>query len=110
MSPKQQIYQDMLSWTLPHLRNVASCPWWQRLRDRSAYYEAELVHNLHHSMFEPEFVDHDLWFLNAQARYYCEHCNARISYLYVQQVERIRALFALVPSHLRGKLKWQGPK
>ena len=110
MTPKQKIYQDMLFWTLPHLRNVATLGWWHRLRDRSVYFESDLVHNLPSSMFEPEFVEHDICFLNGQARRYCEQCSARISHLYVHQIERIRALFALVPPHLRGRLKWQGPE
>jgi hypothetical protein len=109
MTPKQKIYQDMLRWTLPWLRNVATWSWWQRVRDRSAYYEAELVHNLYNSVFEPEVVEHDIWFLNFHARFYCERCSARISPLYAQHVELIRALFALVPPHLREKLEWQGP-
>ncbi|QSQ22928.1 hypothetical protein JY651_48880 [Pyxidicoccus parkwayensis] len=109
MTPKQKIYKDMLWWTLPHLRNVATWGWWQRARDRSTYYETQLVHNLPVSMFEPEFIEHDIWFLNGQARWYCENCSARLSSMYPAQVARIRALFALVPPHLREKLEWHGP-
>jgi len=57
-------------------------------------------------MYEPEFVDHDVWFLNVQARAYCQRCSAAVSALYPQQVERIRELFALVPQHLRSKLQF----
>jgi hypothetical protein len=109
LSPKQIIYGEMLHRTLPHLRNVSTWRWWQRLRDRSAYYEAELVHNLPVSMYEPDFGEHDVWFLNVQARAYCQECSAGLSSLYPQQVERIRGLFALVPQHLRPKLQWTGP-
>ena len=109
LSPKQAIYREMLHWTLPHLRNISTWGWWQRVRDRSAYYEAELVHNLPVSMYEPDFVEHDVWFLNVQARGYCQECSAALSSLYPQQVARIRELFALVPQHLRPKLQWAGP-
>ena len=106
LSPKQSVYREMLHWTLPHLHNVSTWQWWPRIRDRSTYYEAELVHNLPVSMYEPEFVEHDVWFLNVQARAYCQRCSAAVSALYPQQVERIRELFALVPQHLRSKLQF----
>lgn len=109
LSPKQTIYREILHWTLPHLRNASTWRWWQRMRDRSSYYESELVHNLPVSMYEPDFVDHDVWFLNVQARAYCQQCSASASSLYPQQVERIRELFVLVPQHLRPKLQWSGP-
>lgn len=60
MSAKQKIYQEMLWWTLPHLRNLSSLSWWRRWRDQSAAYESELIHNLPNSMFEADFVDHDI--------------------------------------------------
>lgn len=109
LSPKQTVYQEMLRCTLPHLRNVSTWRWWQRVRDRTAHYEAELIHNLPVSMYEPEFVEHDVWFLNVQARAYCQQCSAELSYLYPQQVGLIRELFALVPQHLLQKLQWEGP-
>ena len=109
MSPKQKIYQATLRWTLPHLRNISTLSWWRRLRDRSAYYEAELIHNLPVSMFEPDFVDHDIWFLNVHARTYCEECSERLSPLYSYQVALVRELFELVPPEFRPKLKWSGP-
>lgn len=107
MSPKQQIYRDFLMWTLAYIRNVQSQPFWRRWWDRSVYEEAELVHNLCQSILEPDFVPHDLWFLNVQAAIYCER--AHFSPLYSQQVERIRELFTLVPEQMRAELKWEGP-
>jgi hypothetical protein len=109
MTRKQIVYREMLSWTLPHLRNISTWSWWRRLRDQSAYYEAELIHNLPVSMFEPDFVEHDIWFLNVQARAYYEQCSEQISPLYLQQVALLRELFSLVPAELRPKLKWSGP-
>ncbi|GEP43587.1 hypothetical protein [Brevifollis gellanilyticus] len=76
LPPKQVIYRELLHCTLPHLRNVSSWRWWMRMCDRSAYYEAELIHNLPVSMYEPDFVEHDVWFLNVQARTYYEECSA----------------------------------
>ena len=109
-SAKQVLYREMLHWSLPHLRNVSTWPWWRRLRDRSAYFEAELVHNLPVAVLEPDFGEHDIWFLNEQARDYCQQCNAQVSYLYPSQVGRIRELFSLVPEHMRSKLRWTGPR
>jgi hypothetical protein len=80
------------------------------LRDRSAYYEVELIHNLPVCVFEPEFVEHDVWFLNVQARTYYWECSAGLSSLYPEQVKRIRELFSLVPEPLRSKLQWEGPQ
>ncbi|RYD84143.1 MAG: zinc ABC transporter substrate-binding protein [Verrucomicrobiaceae bacterium] len=109
LSPKQEVYFEMLRRTLLHLRSIAEQSWWRRLQDRSAYYETELIHNLPVSLFEPEFVAHDIWFLNVQARSYCAECNPQISGLYLQQTKLIRELISLVPGHLRDKLEWAGP-
>jgi hypothetical protein len=110
LSPKQIIYRDMLHWTLPHLRNISTWPWWRRLRDQSAYFESELVHNLPLSMLEPDFVEHDIYFLNTQARVYCETCTPELSSLYPAQSKRIHELFLLVLDHMLGDLLWSGPK
>lgn len=109
ISRKQAIYRELLHVTLPYLRNISTWSWWHRLRDHSAYYEAELIHNLPVSILEPEFVDHDIWFLNEQARVYCRDCNETLSFLYPHHVELIRELFSLVPEALRCKLRWRGP-
>ena len=110
MINKQAIYQDILRRTSPHLRNVTTLSWWRRLRDRSAYFETELLHNLWPSLFEPGFVEHDIWFLNAQAKVYYEECSERLSPLYADNVKCIKELFELVPDRFRDRLKWSGPK
>jgi len=69
-----------------------------------------LIHNLPVSICEPEFVEHDIWFLNTQARTYCHECSAERSNLYLEQVKRIRELFSLVPETMRSKLSWEGPR
>lgn len=55
-------------------------------------------------------VDHDIWFLNVQARTYCEQCDEIRSPLYRENVECIKELFGLVPEELKGKLDWAGPQ
>jgi len=82
-------------------------PFWRRWGDRSVYEEAELIHNLWPSLFDPEFGEHDLWFLNYSAHHYCE--KAEVSELYANRVALIRQLFALIPEGLRSKLMWSGP-
>src|SRR5438132_10041403 len=57
LSEKQRVYREMLHWTLPYLRNITTWSYWSRLRDRSAYYEAELVVYLVVSMFNPDVLD-----------------------------------------------------
>jgi len=106
ISPKQQIYSEILRTTLIYLRNFESLPFWRRWRDRSAYEEAE-IHNLWPTLLEPEFTQHDLWFLSCQAESYCRR--ARCSPLYDQHVALIRELFAVVPESLRSDLRWNGP-
>ncbi len=39
--------------------------------------EAEFRHNLYVTILEPEFVDHDIWFLNDQARWFVSHADPR---------------------------------
>jgi len=110
MSPKQEIYREFLRTTLPYIRNMQSLSFWRRWlrrRDRAVYEEAELIHNLWPSLFEPEFTDHDIWFLNSQAENYFRE--AHFSPLYPQHVALIRELFALVPEDFRSRLRWAGP-
>ena len=109
LSPKQMIYAELVSLTLVYLRNRASLPWWRRIGDHSAYFELDLLHNLSNSMFEREMVEHDVWFLNAQAQYYWAQCSPKLSPLYGRQLELIQRLIVLVPDHLRNQLKWTGP-
>ena len=80
------------------------------MRDRSVYYEAELIHNLWPSLWEPEMTEHDIWFLNVQAKTYYDECDQNLSPLYSDNVERIKELFGIVPEQLKSKLKWTGPK
>jgi hypothetical protein len=60
-------------------------------------------------LLTPEFSEHDLWFLNNQARDYFENCSDDISPNYIQHIEYIKELFKIVPENLRPKLVWRGP-
>ncbi|EPT7033961.1 zinc ABC transporter substrate-binding protein [Cronobacter malonaticus] len=106
---KNEIYIKMLSLSLPYIRNIQSLDVKDKGRDVSCFFEAELVHNLMHSLLVAEFTEHDIWFLNNQAKYYCEKCTDDISLNYSQQVEYIKELFKLVPESLKPKLQWKGP-
>ena len=110
MSPKQEIYREMLRLALPWIRNASSWPWWRRMRNRSAFDESELIHNLSEALFEPNFVEHDMWFLNHQARVYHDPCSPSRSPNYRRQLDLIGELFAMVPEPLRTRLSWGGPR
>lgn len=107
---KIEIYIEMLAWSLPYIRNVQSQNVFRKANDKSCYYEAELVHNLPYKILVQDFSDSDVHFLNYQAKYYIEHCSEDISPNYNGHTERIKKLFELVPSELKEKLIWEGPK
>ncbi|EMO4163681.1 zinc ABC transporter substrate-binding protein [Morganella morganii subsp. morganii] len=107
---KNEIYVKMLSLSLPYIRNVQSLSDKEKASDSSCYFEAELVHNLMHTLLTSDFSEHDLWFLNNQAKFYFERCNEDISPNYIQHVEYIKLLFGIVPTDLKVKLLWDGPR
>jgi len=94
MSPKQEIYRDMLRVILPSLRNGQSQSWWRKIRNQSDRYDSELIHNLYNSLFEGDFTDHDIHFLNFQARWYYE--NGKTSYNYPYLRKLITELFLFI--------------
>ena len=107
MSRKQKLYVEILWRALPYIRGMSQAGLWRRIRDRSAYEEAEFIHNLPVSILEPEFTEHDIWFLNHQARFYVTqsgspHVATHLPY--------IAELFRLVPDEVRPKLEWPGPE
>jgi len=119
MSPKQAIYQSILSWSLPYIRNGLSntvhVPWWtllprrRRRFARSHYEVAQLVHSLSGTIFCEEFTDQDLWFLNVPARTFLERNSPQTLPLYPVFALRIQQLFAAVPDTLKHQLEWAGP-
>ncbi|MEF9678454.1 zinc ABC transporter substrate-binding protein [Pectobacterium aroidearum] len=104
---KNEIYIKMLLLSIPYIRNMQQH---KKSSDLSCYYEAELVHNLVYTILTPDFEDHDIYFLNNQARYYIENCSDDISIVYSGQKELISSLFEMVPQEMKSKLQWEGPK
>lgn len=104
---KNEIYIKMLLLSIPYIRNRQM---FKKTPDVSCYLEAELVHNLAYTLLTPDFEDHDIYFLNNQARYYIENCSDDISIAYSGQKELIASLFERVPEEMRSKLMWEGPK
>ncbi len=110
MSRKQEIYRELLMFGLPYLRTVRSLRWWQSKRRLALYEEAEFLHNLYVSILEPEFVEHDLWFLNHQARRYLADADPRHAVCFEHHRRLIQELVSLVPERLRARLEWAGPE
>ena len=116
MSRKQEIYKDILSSALPSARNCLSqfrrprlfvllSPKQQKWL-RYQYELAEFVHNLYVSLLEEDFTNHDIHFLNYQARsFFKRHGNDEPVYAYY-----IQELFKEVPEQMRDKLMWAGPE
>lgn len=106
---KNDIYLDMLRLSLPHVRNVSTRGILSSLKDKSVYYEAQLVHNIYTVLPSLVFTTADIWFLNHLAGSYCTHCDANKSMLYDEQVKNISRLFEIVPDAFTHLLEWQGP-
>ncbi|WP_109396576.1 zinc ABC transporter substrate-binding protein [Photorhabdus namnaonensis] len=100
-------YIKMLA--LPYIRNIQTHSKKVKGEDVSCYFEAELIHNLYHSILDENFQEHDIYFLNHQAKYYYENCNEIISPNYNQHLSCIKDLFAMIPDNLKEKLIWSGP-
>jgi len=66
---KSHLYVKMLSLSLAYIRNIQSQSEEIKGKDVSCCLEAELVHNLTTSLLSPDFSEHDIWFLNHQAKY-----------------------------------------
>ena len=98
MTEKQKIYQQLLLWSLPDIRNVQSGGFIQKGKDKSCYYAAEFIHDLHVSMYEESYVDHDLWILNYHAKYFIDNCNQKIFWGYPMFCEYLFCLLYTSPS------------
>lgn len=106
---KSEIYIKMYDLVLPYVRSIQSQNAWVKSRDLSCYFETELIHNLSKSILDIAMTEHDVWFLNHQAKYYFEECNEDISPNYNQHCIYIKKLFSMVPDDLKSKLTWVGP-
>ena len=93
--------------SLPISRNVLSHTFVFGKHRRAAFEIAQLTHDLYVSILDPEFGDHDFWFLNVHAKRFCEDAE---EYGYYPEIQKlIQELFDSVPLEKRGKLKWEGP-
>lgn len=107
VSKKQEIYNELLRHSLLMARSVLSSQFVFGRKRKSVHDLCELTHNLYVTILEEDFVEHDIWFLNVQARYYYE--TAKSSSIYDDIVELISELFEEVPESFRSKLEWKGP-
>lgn len=106
---KLEIYVKMFELILPYVRSIQSQNARVKSQDLSCFFEAELIHNLPKSLLEKNITEHDIWFLNSQAKYYFQQCNDEISPNYNQNIKYIKELFKIVPEELKPKLLWPGP-
>ncbi|WP_109848868.1 hypothetical protein [Klebsiella variicola] len=106
---KKDIYLDILQGSLLQIRSVSTHGAFFKARDRSVYYESQLIHQFYLLLKYDDFNDADIRFLNTHARWYYEDCSKKKSFLYEHQLKRISTLFSLVPESMRGKLEWLGP-
>ncbi len=106
---KLEVYIKMFELVLPYVRSIQSQSSRVKSRDVSCYLETELIHSLPKSFMDTSITEHDIWFLNYQAKYYFEKCNDDISPNYNQHVDYIRMLFKMVSEKLKSKLMWAGP-
>lgn len=108
MSKKQEIYVELMRHGMPYTRNILSHGLIYGRKRKETFEIAQLIHSLYVSILEEEFTDHDFWFLNVQARAYCE--DNKNSFLYPVIKELLMELFNSVPEEQKGKLEWQGPE
>ena len=100
---KQKLYEEILLFVLPMMRNVQTWPFLRRIR-YNLYDELELVHNLPPLLLRPEFSVQDVYWLNTQARNYIAAAGRHQRFHYATVVERVRRLLALVPAELQAGL------
>lgn len=103
MSRKQEIYRELLGLSLPLIRNYQTLNFWAKAFNKTCYYESELVHNLYVSILDEGFTDHDIYFLNQQAKWYLDNCSSNVSPNYEKIKDLIEELENLVPESLRNK-------
>ena len=111
MSPKQHIYCRLMYDGFVRLRAhqawAAHGSWWwllwHRKIFRQGYALADLLHNLHRSILEPEFGPNDLGFINCAIPVYLKRVGGDIE---TQMASLFVAFYDAVPEPLRGQLTW----
>jgi len=109
LSPKQEIYREILRYALPWIRNASGSTSCTAATLRAIHEEAEYVHELPDLLFVEEFTSSDVSFLNIHARIYLERANLTLCLNYNIHRGLIRDLFALVPHEMQEDLQWTGP-
>lgn len=108
MSRKQEIYIELMRASIPRARNLLSRFIVYGKSKEEAYNLCELTHNLYGSILNEEFTDHDIWFLNVQAKNYHESAKGTVYFESINIL--ISELFNEVPDGKKVDLKWSGPE
>jgi hypothetical protein len=110
-SPKQHIYCQLMNHGFIRLRAYQSWAahgswWWllwHRKLFRQGYALANLLHNMHRSILEPEFGPNDLSFINHAIPAYLQQVGGDIE---SPMASLLVAFYDAVPEPLRGQLTW----
>lgn len=95
-SRKQEIYRELLADSISYCRNLASGSPVSKAFDKSSFVELQFVHSIPESILQPDFVDHDLWFLNHQARVFIFNADESRTPNYSKYRRRIIELLGLL--------------
>lgn len=101
-SKKQEIYLYLLWRILPHARNVQRKPFWRRAF-WNLYPELELLHSIPDLLKNPEADQHDVYWINVQARMYMKAClKNKEKHWYSEEVlYSVRELIELIPEEIK---------
>jgi hypothetical protein len=119
MSRKQEIYREVLFWALPTLRNCLSryttrfpkifLRRSERGQLKASFEIAEFIHNIYASILVEDFTDHDMYFINQQARNFIQNCDPNAGH-YALFAFYIQQLINEVPPNRKKQLTWMGPQ
>ncbi|MGJ0626388.1 hypothetical protein [Xenorhabdus bovienii] len=107
---KNNIYSNMLWKSLSYIRGMQTQSFLKKGLDKSCYFEAELLHSVVLSIREEDITTYDIFFLNNHARFYLDNADEKKCANYNSHEDDIKALFSIVPEHLKEKLEWSGPE
>ncbi|CDL81249.1 hypothetical protein [Xenorhabdus szentirmaii] len=107
---KISIYSNMLWKSLSYIRNVQTQYCFRKAFDKSCYMESELLHSVVLSIREEDITTQDIFFLNNHAKFYLENADEKKCGNYNFHKENIKALFSIVPNHMKNQLEWPGPQ
>ena len=108
MSRKQEVYVEIMDVILPYMRNIQRDNLIRRIAHGTFYPELELVHNLGRGLLNEAWTQHDVRWINTQARIYIERGNKTLPF-YPKVCSCIIELVDMVPEDLKYLLNWCGP-